>query len=459
MRQRRVALTEGSILQGLVRMALPIVGTSFIQMTYSLTDMFWIGRVGDKALSAVAIGGFFMWMANAFIVMAKTGTEVRVAQRNGAKREKDAEGYARSGLQLVILLAVVYSATLLILRRPLIGFFNIESAEVHTMAYRYLTIIASGMIFPFAAQVFTGIYNGHGDSRTPFVINVIGLSLNMVLDPLFIFGLGWGAAGAAAATVTAQFVAFAIFFYKIKIQHSLFANFTFFTKFDLPTMRDIGGLGFYPGLQSGFFTSVSMIIARLVSSFGDTPLGIQKVGSQIEALTWMTAVGISVALSAFVGQNYGAQQWNRVIAGYRTGFGLALGLGTFTTALFFFGAEPIFAIFVQEPESLAMGVQYLRILAASQLFMCVEITISGVFNGMGQTKIPSVIGVVGNGLRIPIALFLSQYTFLGLNGIWWSISISSILKGTVAWLWIEHTLRAERATTTMEGDLQAQSIK
>lgn len=443
MGRKKTSLTEGDILKGLIGMALPIMGTSFLQMAYGIGDMFWIGKLGSEALAAVAIGSFFMWLSNAFIMLSKTGTEVRVAQCTGAGEDSKAEIYARSGLHLVAILALVYMSFLLLFKNALVGFFDLESLLVIDMAKKYLVIIAVGMFFPFANQVFTGIFTGRGDSGTPFKINLVGLSLNMILDPLFILILNWGVAGAALATVIAQGVAFFIFLYKIKVQKSLFQYFTFFKKPNLTFIKDIAHLGALPGLQSGFFTLISMVIARIVSEYGDIPVGIQKVGSQIEALTWMTALGISVALGAFVGQNYGAKQYQRVMRGYQTALKLAVVLGTFTTLLFYIGSEVIFGAFVHDQESLAMGAQYLKILSVSQLFMCVEITISGAFNGMGATKPPAIIGIIFNLLRIPLALFLSRYTILGLNGVWWSISISSILKGIVAYAWIEYVLRTE----------------
>lgn len=441
--RKKINLTEGDILKGLVGMALPIMGTSFLQMAYGIGDMFWIGKLGPEALSAVAIGSFFMWLSNAFIMLSKTGTEVRVAQCTGSNDDLKAEIYARSGLHFIAVLAILYTIFLLVFKNQLVGFFDLKSLHVVAMAKEYLIIIALGMVFPFANQVFTGIFNGRGDSKTPFKVNVVGLSLNMILDPLFILLFNWGVAGAALATVIAQGTAFCIFLYKIKFQNTLFEHFTIFKVPYLAFIREIAHLGAFPGLQSGFFTLISMVIARIVSGYGDIPVGIQKVGSQIEALTWMTALGISVALGAFVGQNYGAKQYQRVLKGYQTALKLAILLGSLTTFLFYFGSEVIFGAFVQDEESLMMGAKYLKILSASQLFMCVEITISGAFNGMGATKPPALIGIAFNLLRIPLAIFLSQYTFLGLNGVWWSISISSILKGTVAYLWIEYVLRTD----------------
>jgi Na+-driven multidrug efflux pump len=146
----------------------------------------------------------------------------------------------------------------------------------------------------------------------------------------------------------------------------------------------------------------------------------------------MTAGGFSTALSSFVGQNYGAKQWDRIAKGYFTTIALAGTIGIFASLVLIFFAEPIFVVFIpNDPEALRLGADYLRILGFSQFFMTLEITSQGAFNGLGKTLPPSLISIIFTGARLPLALILSTSTLLGLNGIWWSISITSIFKGVV----------------------------
>ncbi|MFQ9521760.1 MAG: MATE family efflux transporter, partial [Turicibacter sp.] len=168
-----------------------------------------------------------------------------------------------------------------------------------------------------------------------------------------------------------------------------------------------------------------------VAVYGTVPIAVQKVGSQIESISWMTAGGFSTALGAFVGQNYGAKQYERIQKGYRTTLMLALGLGAFTTALLIFAGRPIFTFFLPEAEAIHQGTDYLKILGYSQLFMCIEITTQGLFNGLGRTYIPSAVGIILTAARIPLAYLIATPTLLGINGVWWAISLSSVAKGIV----------------------------
>ncbi|WP_253199492.1 MATE family efflux transporter [Clostridium tagluense] len=186
-------------------------------------------------------------------------------------------------------------------------------------------------------------------------------------------------------------------------------------------------------MQSGVFTVIGMIIARILSQWGSTPIAVQSVGSQIESITWMTAGGFQTALSAFVGQNFGAKKWDRIYKGYFISLAIISIIGTITSCLLIFFPSPIFSIFISEKAVIKDGIVYLRILGVSQLFMCIEMTTAGAFNGLGRTMPPSIVGIVLNVLRIPGALLLSM--FLGLSGVWWSISISSMLKGLILTSW------------------------
>lgn len=438
------SLIQGNIFEELVKLAIPIMGTSFLQMAYNLIDMIWIGRIGSKAVAAVGTAGFYLWLAMAFIRVSQIGAEVGVAQSIGRNDIKAARNFARSSIQLNFIIALLYGSIILLFRKPLIDFFNIDDNYVVEMAITYLSITALGTVFSFANPVFSGIFNGAGKSKPPFLINSVGLAANMILDPLLIFGVGpfpaLGVIGAAVATVSAQLIVTIIFLLYIKRDTSSLSGLKFFISPKVSYIKKIIKIGYPAALQSGMFTIFAMFIARIIASWGPVPIAVQKVGSQIESISWMTANGFATALSAFVGQNYGAGKWKRVNEGYFTALGIMAAVGVLASFLLIFCARPIFAIFIPEEEAIAQGVVYLRILGLSQIFMCLEITTSGAFNGLGRTMPPSIVGIVFTGLRIPSALILSKSELLGLNGVWWSISLSSVLKGIILVVWFVYAV-------------------
>ncbi|HRC80935.1 MAG TPA: MATE family efflux transporter, partial [Sedimentibacter sp.] len=430
---KNVNLTEGKIRTALVKLALPIMGTSFIQMAYNLTDIIWLGRLSTDAVAAAGAAGYFLWLGSALVMIAQVGVGVYVAQLYGKGDLEEAKNYIDNGLQLNLLIAVSYSLFLYIFRHQIIGFFAIEDAHVVKMAVEYLTIISAGITFHFLNPVYSAILNSTGNSITPFKINTIGLVANIVIDPLLILGFGpipaLGVKGAALATILAQFFVTIIFLYTGKKYDTIYSYAKIRKKPDLQIVKNIVMVGFPPCVQVGIHASISIIITRILSTFGPVAIAVSNIGSQIESITWMTAEGFSSAISAFVGQNYGAGKIKRIKEGFIKGIQIVGGIGIFATILLIFGAEPLFTIFTpDDPLAIKEGIVYLRILGLSQFLMAIEIGTTGAFNGLGKTIYPTANGIILNLIRIPSALVLSK-TALALSGVWWAITISSNLKG------------------------------
>lgn len=433
--ENKLNLTEGNILNILIKLSLPIMGTSFIQMACNLINMLFLGRLSSSSVAAVGTAGFFVWLATGIIFIPRAGAEIGVSQSMGRGKVKDVREYIKNTIQLDIVLGIIYAIVLIIFKKQLIGFFNLGDKNIIHMAETYLTITALGMSFFFINPVFTGIFNGYGDSKTPFKINTVGLLINIIVDPFVIFGIGpfpkLGVTGAAIGTFLGQFTVTIIFLYNIFKKTDLFNDVHIFSKPDLKFLKKIFHFGLPVALQNIMFCLFAMFIARIVASFGDTAIAVQKVGSQIEALSWMTAEGFATAMGAFIGQNFGAKKWDRINKGYTTAMIGISAVGIATSLLLILGRKALFAVFIPEADVIPYGADYLRILGFSQLLMCYEITTAGAFNGLGRTIPPAVVGIVFTALRIPGAIWLSQPNMLGLNGVWWSISISSMLKGVV----------------------------
>lgn len=441
-------ITEGNILKALIKLAVPIIGTSFIQMAYNMTDMIYIGRLGSNAVASVGTAGFFTWFAMAFILLSRIGAEVGVSQSIGRGDIESAKSYTKSTIILNVVLGAVYGFSLIVFRNQLIGFFKLQNQSVVDMAIDYLVIVALGINFYFINPVFTGIYNGTGDSKTPFRYNVVGLLTNMILDPLLIFGLGpipsMGVKGAAIATVLAQVVVTLLFIISAR-DFKLFKDFLH-RGIDINNLKRAVKLGLPVAIENGLFCFFSMLIARIVAQWGEVPIAVQKVGSQIESISWMTAGGFQTAMSTFIGQNFGAGKFDRIKKGYKVGILSVSLLGILTTIILILGAGPIFSFFIPDKNVLPYGVDYLKILGTSQFFMCLEIATGGAFNGLGKTMPPSIVSILFTGARIPLSLILSSPNLLGLNGVWWTLSITSIIKGIVLLLWFIIFIKKKKFT-------------
>ena len=454
---RELNLLEGKIAPTLTKLALPIMGTSFIQMAYNLTDIIWLGRLSTEAVAASGTAGFFMWLGSSLVMISQIGVGVGIAQSIGRNDMDEAKKYISNGFQLDFLIAMIYSILLFTFRHSLIGFFNLDDPNVVQMAIDYLTIIAIGIVFHFLNPIFSTALNSSGNSVTPFKVNALGLISNIILDPVFIFGFGpipaMGIKGAALATILAQFFVTIIFIIAGKLNGTIYSHVKLLVKPDLKYIKHIVKLGFPPFVQSALHAGISMVLTKIVAKFGAIPVAVQSIGSQIESISWNTSEGFSTAISTFTGQNYGAKKYDRIKEGYNIGMKILGSIGLFASLLLIFAARPLFTIFTpNDPVAISEGIRYLRILGVSQLFMCIEIGTAGAFNGLGRTLPPTIIGVSFNILRIPLAAILSTYTALGLLGVWWSLSLTSILKGIILATWFIYILKykLEKEITALE---------
>ncbi|HEY3389089.1 MAG TPA: MATE family efflux transporter [Prolixibacteraceae bacterium] len=438
-------LTEGSIPRQLIRLSLPIMGTSFIQMAYNLINMIWLGQVGSDSVAAVGVASFFTWLGVSIMLIARIGTEIGVSQSLGSNDHVKARQFAGNAVTIVVLLSIAYGLFTYLLAPQLISFFNIKNSLVSGAATSYLRIIAIGSILYYSNPTFSGIFNGAGVSKLPFRLNATGLICNLILDPFLIFGIGpfpkMGSDGAAIATIISQGVVSLLFIIKFKNTNGLMQQKWIVGRLNWPYVRKIFSLGTPVAIHSILFASFGIILARIIGKYGALPIAVQSIGAQIEALSWMTAGGFATALGVFTGQNFGAGNWNRIFKGFWVTIAISGSIGIIVTFCFIFFGRSIFSVFLSEPEAIAMGIQYLKILGLSQLFMCLEIPTGGAFNGIGRTYPPSIVGISLTAARIPLALFLSQESMLGMSGVWWSISISSILKGIVLFSWFNFLIR------------------
>ena len=427
-------LTEGPILRQLFMLAMPIMATSFIQMAYSLTDMAWVGRLGSEAIAAVGSVGILTWMTSSLSLLNKVGSEVSVGQAIGMKDETAARSFSTHNLTLALMISFVWACILFIFASPIIGIYELKP-NIADDAISYLRIVTTAFPFVFLSATFTGIFNAAGRSKVPFTINAIGLGINMILDPLFIFVFDWKTDGAALATWLAQAIVFALFVHQLKFKRILWDDFLFFGKLKKLYTIKIFKIGLPVATLNALFAFANMYLGRIASTVGGH-LGLMAMttGGQIEAITWNSAQGFSTALSAFVAQNYAARQIHRVMKALKSMFFITFVFGMICTCLFIFCGNDIFSIFVPEKEAYEAGGLFLRIDGYSQLFMMLEIVIQGIFYGMGRTIPPAVISISCNYLRIPMALLFVSFGW-GLAGIWWTICITSIIKGIIILIW------------------------
>lgn len=427
-------LTEGSILKKLLMVAMPVLLTTITQMAYNLTDMFWIGRVDQigmietDAVTAVGTASYLTWFAFGFILIAKIGTSVKISHSVGEKKEHKIDVYATNGILMQLIFGLFFASMILIFKEEFLGIFNISNQRIIEYALMYIPIVGGFIFIQFLSNGFSAINEGLGQTKLNLIILAIGFLMNIILDPILILVFRLGIQGAAIATVFSQAVTLLVFYLvyrkfnpNIQIFHLKNAN--------LDAIRNILRVGLPVGIHSMLFTSISIFIATLVFRYGEHVVAAQRIGTQIEQLTWMIGSGFQTAITVFVGQNFGARQHHRIKKGLLYISSILVPYAILVAALLYFQAEWLMKIFVDDPVTIQNGGHYLRIISLAQIFMMIEAIGAGLFNGLGKSIVPSFNGVVGNLIRIPLALLL----LVEMNelGIWWALNISDIFKGSI----------------------------
>ncbi len=412
----------------LVRLALPVVMSSLLAICYNMADIYWIGHVGSDAVAAVGSAGLFVNLGIALCSIVSMGAMVTISQSVGSRDRLLQNRYAATALALGLGLGISYSLMLLLFPSLFISVLDIQEVWVHDAAVSYLRVMGLGTVLLFANLTFTAILNAHGRTKLSFRAVLYGNIINMILDPLFIVVFDWGVEGAGIATVVAWLISF-IYFYRTLLRKRVVS--VKLRRASIVALRRIVAIGSASAIHRLSFTLITIFIGNIVASFGADAIAAQKVGFQVESLTFMIIGGLQQALQIVVGQSYGAGNLLGIRKFYRSAIKLGLSICVVTTSVFLLFPEELIGFFVDDPETIATGSSYLIILGYSQLFMTLEMITGGAFNGQGLTYYSATISIVFTVLRVPLAIILSN-TSLGILGVWWSISITSMLKGVVS---------------------------
>ena len=307
--KNRNNLTEGSILKSLIILSVPIILANILQATYQLTDTFWVGRLGTTAIAAVSISfpiTFLFISLGSGLAIAGT---ILVAQYKGKKDKTAIDHITSQTMLMVILISIILATIGYILTPSLIGFMGAEQ-DVFSSAVPYMRISFIGMIFMFTYMVFQSLMRGVGDVKTPMYIVLGTVLLNLILDPLFIFGYGFipafGVAGAAVATIGTQGLAAIIGIFlliKGKFQIQLHLN---DLKPDWLLIKKMFRLGFPASIEQSTRALGMTVMTFLVTGFGALTLAAYGIGSRVLIFVIIPAMGLSMATSTLVGQNIGA---------------------------------------------------------------------------------------------------------------------------------------------------------
>jgi putative MATE family efflux protein len=398
-----------------------------------VVDTFWVGRgLGPAALAGVSTAGFTVWMMLSMAQLAPVGLTAVASRRHGERKPQEAAVAVYRAYWLAVGISVVLGLLGLFTLTPLFGLMA-TPADVTVQGSAYLAVYLAGAPIVFTYFVMEAAFRAGGDTRTPLILLAVSLGLNTILDPLLILGIGpfprMGIQGAALATLVTRALGCFVG-YRWLVQRGLVSRARISVR---PVLR-MAWIGLPVAAGGALFSFVYIVLTRFTSQFGTAALAALGVGHKVESLSYMVCIGFGLAAATAVGQNLGAGQRDRAVQAGRVATGYAVAFTGFIGLAFLLVPGPLMSIFTPDPDVIAAGTSYLRIVAVAQVFMALEIVLQMGMEGAGYSLIPWIPSSVLTLLRLPLAPLLSRP--LGLAGIWWTISATAVARGLAAlWIW------------------------
>ncbi len=432
-------MTVGSVRGKLLLLAWPVMLSHMLQTLYNLADAFWLGKLGRQALTAPTITMHVVFVGFAFAMGLGAAGTTLVSQYKGAGMEDKA---ARVGGQLLVLLTglgLVLGIAGFILTPQLLKLLQ-TPPDAWKMTYDYMRYIWAGIPLMFIFTVYQGVSTGLGDTVGPMQVNLISVILNVILDPILIFGLGpvpaMGVVGAAIATVFCRGIASLIGVSRLLRGRNGFRISVRDMKPDTATLKKILKIGIPVGMgQMGTSLGFTTMIG-IVNSFGSAVTAAFGVGNRIIHMAMVPAMGLSQANATAVGQNLGAGNVDRAEKSVKSSL-LLIGLILLpvTVLMFFFGGT-ISRVFVDDPSVIELGRTMFRVTTPSVFVFGFLLVILGSFQGSGHTMPVMVLNMSRLWiLRVPGAYILCYVAGMGTMGIWWAMFISNTVIALSGWLW------------------------
>jgi len=432
-------ILKGHPYRAIIRLAWPATLAMLLHTLFSITDAIWVGRLGAAPIAAIISATFIVWILLSLTAVLSTGVVAMVARHIGAGERDRARDVAEESFRFALLYALGITIVVLLTRGHLLGLMEL-APDVVGQGESYLQVYFGASVLVVFVEWAGSVFRASGNTRLPLVVTSVAVGLNIVLDPILIFGWGalpgMGVTGAAVATMIAYLVASVIFVVLLRGGRLPFPlRLRIIGPVDWSRIRRLVTIGIPICISGISFSVIYLFVNRITAQFGTPAVAALGIGNRIESINYLVAFGFSTAVATLVGQNLGARNPDRAAELTHKTILLVSAFTGIMTVVFLMFPESIMKIFVDDPAVLEAGKDYVRILALSQILMGWEIVVEGAFSGAGDTVPPMAVSIVGSVLRIPLAWFLAVSLGWGVAGVWWAISISTLIKGTAVYIW------------------------
>lgn len=423
-------ILEGSIYKALFILSIPIMINSLIQTLYNLVDGIYVSELSSVHFAATA----FVWPVNFLFISIGMGLSIAgtslLSQLIGAGKIKDAKEYASQLIVVTLLSAVVFTVIGYFVSPIIIKLMG-GTGDLAKYGNQYLRITFLDLTFMFLFFNINSIMNAQGNTITPTILSAVSAIINIILDPIFIFKLDWGIAGAAWATLVSRVVLAIFGIFMIFGNNNLIKPSFKGFKFNKKIIKEIVNVGLPSAIGQSGSAMGFIVLNGFINSYGTATIAAYAMVNRITSLIMQPAMGLGSALTTIVGQNIGANQINRVKEAFHKALKLTIIIGVIGCIILIVFDDSIINFFMKskdDPTVIELAIIYLMYISLSMPLMGVFSVFRGLFQGTGNTQY-SMSMDVGRlwFVRLPMILFFKHFTNWGSSGIWFSMSFSNLI--------------------------------
>lgn len=420
-----------SLNREIFRIAIP----TFIGFTglilFEIIDIYWIGKIGPKAVAAIGAATFIEWMVFSLMSLSVIGCSTLVSQFFGAGRTEKQFDTIRESFWLSLFISYLIMLSLWLLTSNIFLYMGLDS-ETHQLGMEYFNLFILGFPILYIFHLQGYVFNAYGDTKTSSATMCVALAINAALDPLLIFGkFGFpelGIKGAAIASILSQIIGILLRTYYLRKKNHIGTLASFF-KFSTKHFKRLLKIGIPTAATHAVWSSVFPMLTIIITRFGMAPLAGLNIANRLEGLPYFFGLGLSTAISTLVGQNFGRGEKKKIKLLVRRGIILVTLILLPTSLAFIFCPTFLISLLNDDPEIIRHGAIYLRIVGYFEIFLGWELVIEGGMNGLGNTRPYMYLSIPLTLARVPLAWLLAINLNLGISGVWWAISITTLIKG------------------------------
>ena len=423
--------------KGLWTLAIPAMIGMSLQTIYMIADMAFVGRIGPSALTALAFNAPLFVLGLGVSFGLGTGVTSVIARSIGAGDKKAADNCAEHAMVLGLVMALVVTMAGLRWGQGALAVLGVP-AEIADQAWAYLRIMAGGFVFMMFSILFGAILSGEGDMKTPVAIQGAGTILNIILDPVLIFGFDMGVSGAALATVISQALGCAVFAYMLFAKDHAYVTFNA-KDFQLSgsILWKIVKIGLPASFSFFIMAFLGSLFNRILVTFSGEAVAAFQIGLRLNQLFVLPLMAIAGALVTLVGMFVGAGRSDLVHKMVRYAMSRSIAATVLVGAVFYLAAGQMIGVFTHDPEILEVGTGMLHVVVFSYPFVAVAVLTGRILQGMGYGMPVMVISA----LRLlliagPLAWVFVFVLDKPLNWVWYALVIGSIGGAVVATVWL-----------------------